>query len=160
MSPERVLHPSVTDFFAKDHDRLDLLFKNYREMKRTNRGEAKKNFVQFKFGLQRHIIWEEEILFAIYESKTGMRDVGPTAVMRKEHRLIGRALEAIHGKVGQGNPDTEKEEQDLLDLLSPHNIKEEKILYPAIDSVISPQELSSVFQKMESLPPERYEKCC
>src|SRR5687767_10986434 len=93
---------SVRTDFAADHDRLDGLFAEYRTLKRTDPARAKECFKEFKFGLQRHIIWEEQILFPRFEFITGMPEGSPTAVMRLEHRQIGDRLEAIHQKVRGG----------------------------------------------------------
>jgi hypothetical protein len=82
---------SIRTYFAEDHDRLDGLFASFRERKRFNYAEARLFFREFKFGLQRHIVWEEQILFPLFEQKTGMVHNGPTEVMRQEHRLIGPA---------------------------------------------------------------------
>jgi iron-sulfur cluster repair protein YtfE (RIC family) len=71
------------------------------------------------------------LLFPLREEKTGMSEDGPTFVMRAEHRQIGQQLEAIHGKVAEQNPDSDQEEQSLLDLLGSHNRKEERALFPA-----------------------------
>jgi|SRR3989338_582496 len=151
---------SITSYYEKDHDRLDGLFKAYQTLKRTDFDKAKPNFRDFKFGLQRHIIWEEEILFPLFEEKTGMRNGGPTEVMRMEHREIGAILEAIHEKVKARDPESDSDEQKLLTVLGNHNMKEENILYPAIDRSINDNERKAVFKKMEELPPERYAQCC
>ena len=108
---------TVSAFFEQDHDRLDELFKTFQQSKRSDFPKAKEAFKEFKFGLQRHIVWEEDVLFPLWEKKTGMSESGPTPVMRNEHRQIGQQLEAIHGKVSEQNPDSDKEEQALLDLL-------------------------------------------
>src|SRR5574341_1194166 len=86
----------VFDFMAQDHDRLDDIFKNFRTVKNEDLKKAKPLFHDFKIGLQKHIVWEEEILFPIFEKKTGMYETGPTAVMRMEHRQIKDFLEKIH----------------------------------------------------------------
>ena len=121
---------------------------------------AKEAFKAFKFGLQRHIVWEEDVLFPLWEEKTGMSQGGPTFVMRAEHRQIGQQLEAIHDKVAEQNPDSDQEEQALLDLLGTHNMKEERVLYPAIDQLTSAEERATVFQNMKNIPEERYKLCC
>ncbi|MEP6959917.1 MAG: hemerythrin domain-containing protein, partial [Nitrospirota bacterium] len=126
---------TITEFFEQDHDRLDELFKTFQQSKRSDVAKAKEAFKGFKVGLQRHIVWEEDLLFALWEKKTGMSDSGPTPAMRNEHRQIGQQLEAIHQKVMDQNPDIDHEEQALLDLLGSHNRKEERALYPAIDQV-------------------------
>lgn len=135
-------------FYGHDHDELDGHFEEYRNLKRENYEKAKESFRKFESGLQRHIIWEEDILFPLFEEKTGMTNSGPTFVMREEHRQIKAYLKEICAKVEQNDLATDSEEQLLLDLLKAHNQKEENILYPAIDQVTSDGERVTVFQKM------------
>ena len=68
---------------------------------------GKECFEKFKFGLHRHIAWEEEILFPLFEEKTGMTDGGPTFVMREEHRQI-KALWRSTQKVQRQNPESDQ----------------------------------------------------
>ncbi len=150
---------TITSYYETDHDRLDDLLKQFRQLKRTDYAKAKPFFREFKFGLQRHIIWEEEVLFPLFEEKTGNMN-GPTNVMRAEHRQIGKVLEMIHDKVRQQNPDSDQEEEMLMNLLMMHNQKEENILYPSIDRAITGQERAEVFVTMAELPEERYAVCC
>ena len=150
---------TVSSYYGKDHDRLDILFKGFQILKNSDFDRAKASFREFKIGLQRHIIWEEEVLFPVFEKKVGS-GLGPTDVMRKEHRLIGALLEAIHQKVKEHRTDTDTEEMNLLDVLGQHNRKEEAILYPTIDGVIGPEGVSKVFTAMAAISPERYETCC
>ncbi len=145
---------------AQDHDRLDQLLETYRQLKRVDFAKAKQAFREFKFGLQRHIISEETIFFPLFEDKTGMRDHGPTVVMKAEHREIGRRLEALHDKVRRHDVDSDREEEELLQVLFAHNQKEENVLYPAIDRLSSAEEKADAFQKMEDLPEEAYRTCC
>jgi hemerythrin superfamily protein len=151
---------TISTFYELDHDRLDELFKAFQQFKRSDFSKAKEAFREFKFGLQRHIVWEEDLLFPLWEEKTGMSDGGPTFVMRNEHRQIGRLLEAIHDKVADQNPDCDQEEQALLNLLGSHNMKEERVLYPAIDQVTNEEERETVFRNMKNIPEERYRVCC
>ncbi len=151
---------TVQTSFAHDHDRLDRLLETYRRLKGVDFAQAKQAFREFKFGLQRHIIWEETVLFPLFEEKTGMRDRGPTAVMRAEHREIGRRLEALHAKVRRQDTDSDREEEELLQALAAHNQKEENVLYPAIDGLSSEEERAAAFKKMEELPEEAYRTCC
>jgi iron-sulfur cluster repair protein YtfE (RIC family) len=146
--------------FAEDHDRLDHLLESYRQLKRVDFARAKQAFKEFKFGLQRHILWEENVLFPLFEEKTGMRDYGPTLVMRAEHREIGKWLEALHDKVRAGDVDSDREEAALFETLFAHNHKEENVLYPAIDRLLSEEEKAAAFRKMEEIPEEAYRTCC
>ena len=151
---------TICEFYEQDHDRLDELFKTFQKMKRSDFAKAKEAFKAFKFGLQRHIVWEEDLLFPLWEKETGMSEGGATSVMRAEHRQIGQQLEAIHGKVAEQNPDSDQEEQALVDLLGSHNLKEERVLYPAIDQLTSAEERETVFLNMNDIPEERYQLCC
>jgi iron-sulfur cluster repair protein YtfE (RIC family) len=151
---------TVQASFAHDHDRLDQLLGTYRRLKLVDSARAKEAFKEFKFGLQRHIIWEETVLFPLFEEKTGMRDHGPTVVMRAEHREIGRCLEALHDKVRRQDVDSDREEESLIQALFAHNQKEENVLYPAIDRLSSEEEKAAAFKTMEELPEEAYQTCC
>ena len=151
---------TITALYVEDHDRLDELFKVFQKTKRSDFVKAKEAFKEFKVGLQRHIVWEEELLFPLWEEKTGMIEDGPTPVMRFEHSQIKQYLDAIHQKVEGQNLDTDQEEQALLNLLGSHNRKEERALYPAIDNVTSAEERATVFSNMNTIPEDRYNACC
>ncbi len=141
--------PTISEFMEKDHDRLDGIFSEFRKTH-----EAKR-FAEFKTGLQRHIVWEEKVLFPFFEERAGS---GPTNVMRMEHKRIKGCLERIHDNLANDN--TSDTENELLDALTPHNQKEESVLYPSIDSFASNAERKELFRKMENVPPEEYNKCC
>lgn len=151
---------TITAYYEQDHDRLDELFKTFHTMKRSDFAKAKEAFKEFKIGLQRHIVWEEELLFPIWEEKTGMVEDGPTPMMRHEHSQIKQLLDAIHQKVEGQNLESDQDEQALLQLLSSHNRKEERALYPAIDNVISADERVKVFSDMNSISEDRHNACC
>ena len=71
--------------------------------KRTDFAKAKDAFVEFKYGLQRHIVGRKMFVSQVGEN-SGMAEGGPTQVMHTEHQMIGQCLEAIHDKVQQQNP--------------------------------------------------------
>lgn len=151
---------TIAAYYKEDHDRLDELFKTFQTLKRSDFTKAMEAFKEFKVGLQRHILWEEELLFPLWEEKTGMIEDGPTPVMRYEHSQIRQLLDAIHQRVEGLNPETDQDEQALINLLSSHNRKEERALYPAIDNVVSLDERATVFDNMNRIPEDRYNSCC
>lgn len=150
---------TVSTYYEEDHRRLDGLFKKFQSLKHLNFDEAKPYFKEFKLGLQRHILWEEEILFPVFEDKTGIRNSGPTAVMRMEHVEIGKALEAVHDKVRNRRTDSDRDEVRLVEILSAHNRKEETVLYPFMDTVATDKEKEEIFKKMETYQID-LTKCC
>jgi iron-sulfur cluster repair protein YtfE (RIC family) len=151
---------SIQTAFAEDHNRLDELFANFRKWKRIDYAKAKEYFKEFKFGLQRHIVWEESILFPRFEHKTGITHGGPTEVMRLEHRKIAYRLEAIHQFVQKQDPQCDREEEALLETLGEHNMKEENVLYPALERLLSDEEKADAFTEMEQTPESAYKVCC
>ncbi|HJZ12690.1 MAG TPA: hemerythrin domain-containing protein [Acidobacteriota bacterium] len=146
---------SIFEFFERDHDRLDELFLGFQKHKRSNFPKAREYFAAFKFGLQRHIVWEEDVLFPLYDNTVRM-EYGPTFVMRLEHKEIAQKLEALHKKIQSGDVNSDREEQDLKDTLRLHNDKEENILYPTIDRTFTTEEKRSLFEALLKIPEERY----
>ena len=141
------MEEEIASFYGKDHDQLDGYFRKFQELKKKDYAQAKEFFKKFKFGLQRHIVWEEEILFPIFEERTGMQG-GPTAVMRMEHIQIKKLLSSIYDQILKRNFETESLESQLFGILSSHNVKEENVLYPWIDQTLSLEEIKVTFQKL------------
>lgn len=149
--------PTIHTFMEQDHDRLDAIFAEFRKIKTENLEQARRLFQDFKTGLQKHIVWEEEILFPEFERRTGMVNQGPTAVMRMEHREIKSYLDKIHDKIL--TPDTtglDELEDGLLGVLTAHNQKEENVLYPWIDGTLEEAERQRLFTAMANVPREMY----
>lgn len=142
---------SINDHFSQDHDRLGELFRQFQTLKSSDYGKAVKAFEEFKAGLERHIVWEEEILFPAFEKKSGNSD-GPTEVMRWEHRQIRSFLNAIAEKLAGEDGNTSMEEMGLHAMLTQHNQKEENILYPMIDQLTGAEERTGMFAAMNAIP--------
>jgi regulator of cell morphogenesis and NO signaling len=140
---------TISGVFQHDHERLDALLQSFQTLKHQDFSNAKEAFRQFKSGLERHIRWEENLLFPLWEEKTGMFDAGPTVVMRHEHRRIEEQLQAIDRNVAEENMDDAQAEQALRALLAAHNLKEERVLYPAIDQVATTEERSEMLRNIQ-----------
>lgn len=151
---------TITQYFEADHNRLDAIFKQFQKKKYESMAEARTYFKAFNNGLKRHIIWEEDVLFPMFEAKSGLREGGPTFVMREEHRRLGAYLERIHEKVRRADASSEDDEELLLEILEGHNLKEEQVLYPALDQMVTEEETAEIFLAMENIPAERYQTCC
>ena len=140
---------TILKFMSVDHDRLDNKIKKYSTEKLVDIERAESIFLSFKSELERHIIWEEDILFPVFERKTGIKDGGPTSVMRIEHIEIKKYLQEIKRKLHVKKiQDPCKEEVALFKVLESHNQKEENILYPGIDNLTSEQEKEQMIKQM------------
>ena len=85
--------------------------------------------------------------------------IGKTPLV-KIRRLTQGFTGTVLGKVEGRNPDTDQDEQALLQVLGSHHRKEERALYPAIDNVTSAGERETVFQNMKTIPEDRYNASC
>ncbi len=139
----------IMEFMSKDHDRLDGILVAFQKTKAENPEQAKTLFSSFESGLRRHIVWEEEILFPAFEEQTGMKNMGPTAVMRMEHQKIKGLLDQIGQNLRDNNIQTGDAEESLIGVLTSHNDKEEKILYPWIDRSLGEEMLTEMIVKMD-----------
>ncbi len=128
----------VNEALSWDHDRLDALEAAVFESRHERRlGDAAALFRLFAFGLRRHIRFEEEILFPEFELKAGFpSQMGPTAVMRLEHREILDTVTALEGAVGRDDAEAERLRRILHAVLGPHNAKEEAVVYPLTDRAL------------------------
>ena len=124
----------ISDFMANDHRACDALFANAEE--HVGNGEWTKgstNFNAFLAAMQRHFSIEEEILFPAFDKKTGM-EMGPTFVMRSEHRQMNKVFDDMRQALDAKDSDTYLGlSETLLMLMQQHNMKEEQMLYQMMD---------------------------
>lgn len=124
------------------------MFYDFQRLKSSDRRSAEKAFYEFKAGLERHMVWEEGILFPAFEEKLNHLYDGPTAVMRLEHRGIREYLAAIARKLANEDFETDEDATGLQAVLCPHNHKEEGMLYPMMDQLFNEQERLEIFLEM------------
>jgi regulator of cell morphogenesis and NO signaling len=146
----------LSKHFENDHERLTGLLKQYQSFKSVDFPRAKENFEAFQFGLRRHMAWEEEVLFPLFERKTGIEAGGATDILREHHRNILSYLRALEKKLLLNDRDTSDEEILLLDLLEVHDRMEEDFLYPAMDQLITDAENDAAISAIRNILEERF----
>ncbi len=138
-------------YLSEDHRVLERVFREFQAEKRLDLEKAKTAFENFTSGLLRHIAWEEEILFPVFEDKTSLKDIGPTVEMRREHQKIRQILGAIRGKIEKGNSGSDRDEDFLLGILRGHRKKEEDVIFPLLDELTTFSEREDIFLAMKNL---------
>jgi iron-sulfur cluster repair protein YtfE (RIC family) len=140
---------SITRYLSWDHDRLDgLLGEVTRRVEAGNFKAASSIFVAFEDGLRRHMRVEEEILFPLFEARTGLTH-GPTATMRAEHRGISAELVRMRQALEAGDRSGYAVGlEQLHGLLGPHGDKEEQVLYPATDELLTAAERQAFVDRL------------
>ncbi|MBI5561155.1 MAG: DUF2249 domain-containing protein [Deltaproteobacteria bacterium] len=144
---------TLTDYMQTDHRRLDAIFERFSVAVKEKRwDDASRDFRVFSLGLKRHIKAEEDILFPLFEKKTGMVDAGPTVVMRMEHKEIKDLLDRVLNKTdGKDSTGISEGTYALVNILADHNMKEEHILYPESDACVSDMERAQVINKAQAV---------
>ncbi len=130
----------IANYLTPDHRRCDDLFVEAEEAARAGDWEtASRLFGVFDAAMRHHFALEENILFPSYEAQTGST-AGPSQVMRMEHDqmrdLLGAMAAALPWQDYEGYAGLA---DTLLVLMQQHNLKEEQILYPLCDRVLSDQ---------------------
>lgn len=140
---------NVFTHFSHDHERLDKIFEQFKaSINSESLDEAKLLWGDFNQGLRAHISWEEDHLFPLFEQHTGAVDTGPTAVMRREHAAIEVLLSVLKENLDKRDVDLLGRCHELEALLKQHNIKEERVLYPAIDDLCSDVEIKTLLAEL------------
>ncbi|MBI5236229.1 MAG: DUF2249 domain-containing protein [Deltaproteobacteria bacterium] len=144
---------TITEYFETDHRRLDAILNRFQSALKNNGWEdALTHIREFKLGLRRHIKAEEEILFPMFEEKTGMTEAGPTFVMKMEHKDIKETLDKL--LTAAESKDAKAASSGtayLINILGNHNMKEEHILYPESDALLSDAERPMVVKKAQAI---------
>lgn len=107
-------------------------------------------YESFSFGLRRHIAIEEQFLFPLFEERSGIAPgTGPTEVMRSEHREIVRLLGEILRTIGDPAKLPDENRAAFHEILEEHHLKEEGMLYPAMDEVLTPEEGDALVSRIQ-----------
>ena len=141
---------SVTAYLSLDHQRLDVLLREA-ELRVTDARwpDAAESHSLFERGMERHIRLEEEIVFPLFEARSGIVD-GPTAVMREEHRCMRRALSMMRAGIEARDAAAYAEALLFLNSVRPaHDAKEERILYPMTDRLLAPPDRARVAARLQ-----------
>lgn len=143
---------TVSEALSWDHDRLDSLeARAFQARERGDLDEATNLYSMFAFGLRRHIRFEEEILFPEFDSRMGLeKTAGPTAVMRAEHLEILLWLDRIERSIGRPEADVDPLRKSFHGVLGDHNLKEEHVVYPGTDSVLSALERDALVARIQA----------
>lgn len=128
-------HETISGFFEGDHDEIDAILATA-DFERP--AEALPRFQEFDLRLERHIDWEETLLFPAAARFAPQLARGPIPVMLEEHEVIRAhkraALDALRSGDGRG---AKRAVESMLGVLGAHNMKEESILYPMCDDVLA-----------------------
>lgn len=129
---------TILKFLGSDHRACDDLFASAEAAAaQKNWDSARTLFDRFQAAMAHHLTMEETVLFPAFEARTGMSE-GPTQVMRMEHEQMRGLMQDMAGAFAAGDRDACLGLSETLNMLmQQHNLKEENMLYPMSDQVLS-----------------------
>ncbi|MBX7194536.1 MAG: hemerythrin domain-containing protein [Sandaracinaceae bacterium] len=134
------LETGASEFFTADHARCDALWARVEEL--VDEGDdtqARAQWKAFDAAMRRHLAMEEEVVFPALDEATGMRGMGPVAVMKHEHAQMRTLLDRMGALAERGELGAMSDHGDsLMMLIQQHNAKEEGVLYPMMDAALGP----------------------
>lgn len=129
---------SISHYMQEDHVRIDAIAE--RAAAAAAAGDAAamaREGALFLEQLQRHIEMEERLLFPAFEERTGMTAAGPSVQMREEHLQMQPVFEQMRAAIAaQDGAAWRRAAQALFEILMPHNMKEEQMMYPMLDDTL------------------------
>jgi hemerythrin-like domain-containing protein len=144
---------SVVAALSRDHHRVEEILAEAdrtvgdREWERA--GDALREFRQ---ELEHHMRIEEDILFPLYEARA-WRLARATSVMRHEHVGLLAALDAMAEAIDRADGGGYRAGRARVQAILPaHHLKEEQVLYAAIDQVLTEAERQDVVQRLARQP--------
>ncbi len=129
---------SITDYMQQDHALIDGIAERAAAAAAAGdlAGMARDGTL-FLQRLERHIEMEEHLLFPAFEERTGMTAAGPSVQMREEHVQMQGALQQMREAIEARDPAAyQRGSQALFEILVPHNLKEEQMMYPMLDDAV------------------------
>lgn len=125
----------ASGFFGADHRACDEAWLEVEAaVTAGDQARATAAWTRFSGMMTRHLAMEEEVLFPAFDAATGMHGMGPTAVMRHEHKQMRALLSDMGASAAAGKLQALLDQGDtLLMLIQQHNAKEEGMLYPMAD---------------------------
>ncbi|MEW5792523.1 MAG: hemerythrin domain-containing protein [Pseudomonadota bacterium] len=127
---------SISRYLGSDHHHCDDLFAQAEDAAaRRDWAACEAGFRAFAEATAQHFRMEEEVLFPALEAHTN--PLGPTRIMRMEHRQMEELLEDMKQALAQRRAeDFLGGAETLLIMMQQHNLKEEQVLYPMADQVL------------------------
>lgn len=140
---------TLSAYLSSDHERQAfLLDEAARAVGEGRFAEAQSAFSRFEAALDHHLRLEEEVVFPVFEVRSGIT-TGPTIALRCEHRDIRNTVRSMEAALSAEDARTFRESVRFLDsIVTTHEAKEEHVLYPAIDRLLTSAERALLLERL------------
>jgi hemerythrin-like domain-containing protein/uncharacterized protein (DUF2249 family) len=129
---------TICSYLEDDHSRCDALFvETVGCVAQRNWEPAERAFQAFERALQLHLAMEEDVIFSAFELVVS-GEPAPTHGLRQEHRQMRGLLHRLSGAIEQRHVVDFFDHADTFRIvLQQHSMKEEGLLYPMADRMLS-----------------------
>lgn len=129
---------TINDYMMKDHQLVDGFFERAEAAaKAADFTALEREATEFLDRIAVHIDVEDRLLFAAFEERTGMTQAGPSVTMREEHRQMEPLFDEMREAVASRDAAAYlRAAAQVVEILKPHNDKEETMMYPMIDDAL------------------------
>lgn len=155
----------ISAYLFDDHRKIDALFSRLlRDVDECQAGSLQdcvaaliEGFEAVHTRLERHMRWEEEVVFPAAEERMPELAQGPGQVMRSEHSDIRAYLREVQDRFAAGEFDEDARQKIRWALraaegvLAEHNEKEEQVYYPLCDSQFTAEEAGALLERMQAI---------
>lgn len=139
MSNTTAAEPSLAAAFTREHHEIDAGIDEYLKSGEADPEARAIPLLRAMEALRRHIYLEEEIVFPHLPPGPLMMSL---MVMRREHGELWRCMDQLADQLASATSASDDIDaccREILELLEKHNVKEEPVIYPHLDSDLSPQ---------------------
>src|SRR5262245_11740661 len=144
---------ALTDALEAVHHELNALeAQTFDALATGDIARAAISFRAFQRGAERHMRCEEELLFPVFEMRARLPHGGPTAVLRAEHGQIRDLLRDLAREIASGGSGAEGLRAALRGVVVDHQRKEETILYPWTERLLTEGEVDRLMAQADAFP--------
>jgi uncharacterized protein (DUF2249 family)/hemerythrin-like domain-containing protein len=142
----------VSECLSAEHDRLSAAALGAFGAARDEAGAAALAAItDFRRALERHLRLEETVVLPVFEMRTGLPQGGPSSLVRAEHAQLLALLDGVADRLRRGEAAVDEVEA-FEALMEDHHRKEEGILYPWLDRLLSEWEADRLVARLQTFP--------
>jgi uncharacterized protein (DUF2249 family)/hemerythrin-like domain-containing protein len=143
-------HRNVGELLEADHRRLDGSLTEVTTLARQHLfRSARQRFAEFRYGLERHLVMEEQLVFPVLRRLVGTPD--PCPRLLGEHGVIRHLLDELEWTLRREDSATVVgQASDLCEVLRIHCGREAREVYPSVD-LIDARAAAELVQRMQAL---------
>jgi len=140
-------NPLTEALEAAHHELNALEAETFEALAAGDIARAATSFRAFRQSAERHIRCEEELLFPVFEMRARLPHGGPTSILRAEHGQIRDLLRDLAREIESGGSDAERLRAALRGVVADHQRKEETILYPWTERLLTEGEVDRLLAR-------------